>query len=121
MMTTICYGLSYLGIAAALAPHYSPSGELIYSGADLKTGGVIEYYHDVMYVAAFVQLLGCYTDKAWYVFGVIPLYALFALVTKVLLPSWTAPEVPDIPENELDRKRREKKERQAARAEKFRR
>jgi hypothetical protein len=49
----------------AAAPAYNSSGELIYSGADRKMGGVLEYYHDVLYVAAFVQLAGSFSDWSW--------------------------------------------------------
>ena len=80
-------------------------------------GGVLSYYNDVVYVSIFCQMLGSYTKYAWLVMLAIPGYAGYALLTNVLLPSWSTPE--EIPESEVDRKRREKKERQGARAAKF--
>lgn len=38
---------------------------MTYAGADPATGGVLEYCHDLLYLAAAVQALGCLTDKAW--------------------------------------------------------
>ena len=49
---------------AAAAPVYGPGGELEYIG-DLSTGGALSYIHDVVYIALFVQLAGCFTDYAW--------------------------------------------------------
>ena len=101
------------------APHYSASGELIYSGADRKMGGVLAYYHDVIYLSIFSQIFGAYTNYAWLTMLCIPAYGLWALFSKVLLPQWSTPE--EVPETEQDKKRREKRERQEARAQKFQR
>ena len=49
----------------------------------------------------------------------VPLYAMYALTTHVLLPMWSRPKLPDMPESEAERKRREKRDRQANRAAKF--
>lgn len=78
---------------------------------------MLSYYHDIVYLSLFSQILGAWTNYAWLAMAAIPAYALHALITKVLLPSWKTPE--EMPESELDRKRREKRERQSARAEKF--
>lgn len=117
ILTSILYTVCFSGIVAALAPHYSTTGDIIFSGADLKTGGVLSYYHDIVYLSLFSQILGAYTNYAWLAMAAIPAYALHALITKVLLPSWKTPE--EAPESELDKKRREKRERQDARAEAF--
>lgn len=99
------------------APHYSPSGELIFAGADLKMGGVLSYYHDVVYVAIFSQILGAYTNYGWLAMLTIPAYGLWALFSKVLLPQWSTPD--EAPETEQDKKRREKRERQEARVQRM--
>lgn len=52
-------------LACPAAPQYGPGGEVLYAGADPGTGGVLEYSHDLIYVAVLVQALGCLTDKAW--------------------------------------------------------
>lgn len=103
----------------AAAPHYSESGDLINSGADLKTGGMLSYFHDVLYVALFCQILGGYTNYAWLAFLSVPAYAFYQIIVQILLPWWNAPEVSGPPESEADRKRREKHSRQTARHSKF--
>jgi hypothetical protein len=85
----------------------------------LKTGGVLSYYHDVVYLAIFSQAAGAWSSWAWLALALIPAYAAWALLSKVLLPSWGSNDDGPMPESELERKRREKKERQTARAEKF--
>lgn len=50
------------------APHFAPGGEILYSGADLKQGGVLSYYHDLLYLAIFAQLGGVVTWWAWLAF-----------------------------------------------------
>jgi hypothetical protein len=45
------------------------SGELVYAGADAKAkGGVLSYWHDLLYISAFVQLVGAASDRAWLAF-----------------------------------------------------
>lgn len=101
------------------APHYSSTGEIIYSGADLKTGGVMEYYKDGIFVCIFCQMLGAYTNWAWLALLAIPAYAFYMLWVNVVGPWWNSSSNVEVPESELDRKKREKRERQAARAQKF--
>ncbi|KDD73758.1 hypothetical protein H632_c1861p0 [Helicosporidium sp. ATCC 50920] len=91
LLYAVCYG----SIANALAPAYNASGELIFAGQDPSMGGVMAYYHDILYIVMFIQILGSFTDWAW-----------LALLL-------------DVGETAVEKKRREKKERQAARNEKF--
>ena len=50
---------------------YGAGGELVFSGQDLSVGGALSYFHDVLYIALFVQALGCWTDKAWWTFALV--------------------------------------------------
>ncbi|PRW60298.1 transmembrane 208-like [Chlorella sorokiniana] len=121
LLTTVLYAVCYRSIASALAPVYGAGGELIFSGQDLSIGGALEYFHDVLYICIFVQVLGCYTDKAWWTFLLIPAFAGYQLMVHVVLPWWNTPKLDDAPETDAERKRREKRERQEARMAKFRR
>lgn len=47
------------------APAYNASGELIFAGQDPSMGGVMAYYHDILYIVMFIQILGSFTDWAW--------------------------------------------------------
>jgi hypothetical protein len=125
--TTLLYGICYSAISNALAPHYSPTGELIYAGADLAVGGALSYYHDVVYLALFCQVFGAATNWAWVAMAAIPAYALYMLSVKVVGPMLLGAGggggggggIAEQTETEAERRRREKRERQAARAEKF--
>jgi hypothetical protein len=109
------------------APAYNAAGELISSGADLGTGGALEYYHDLVYVAAAVQVVGCVTDWAWVAWLAVPAYILWAVWTNFLGPYFFSSSSSkgagaaggQVRESEVERKRREKKERQETRAQKF--
>lgn len=105
--------------APRAAPAYNAAGELVYAGQDLHTGGVLSYFHDVVYVSIFVQLGGAFSDWFWLAFLAVPAYALYALLVHVALPYWNQPRLEDLPEGEAERRRREKRERQAARVQKF--
>eukprot|EP00887_Chlorella_sp_A99_P003081 scaffold9.g3081.t1 len=117
--TTVVYAFCWFSIRAALAPAYSATGELVYAGQDLKTGGVLSYFHDVVYVSIFVQLGGALSDWFWLAWLAVPVYALYALLVHVALPYWNTPRLPDLPETEAERRRREKRERQERRSQKF--
>ena len=52
-------------------PTYGETGELVDGGADLNMGGMCTYYHDLIYLAAFVQIVSIFTDRAWLCFAVV--------------------------------------------------
>nr|GAT53930.1 predicted protein [Mycena chlorophos] len=63
------------------------TGTLISFGEDLSQAGVIEWCFDVLYVTWFCQVgSGAFGDWFWWLYMVIPLYALFKLWTSVLSP-----------------------------------
>ena len=52
-------------------PTYGPSGELVDGGADLSMGGMCSYYHDLIYLAAIVQVASIVSDRIWWSFLVV--------------------------------------------------
>ena len=40
-------------------------------GADLNMGGMCTYYHDLIYLAAFVQIASIFSERAWLCFAVV--------------------------------------------------
>ena len=52
-------------------PTYGPSGELEDGGADLTMGGMCSYYHDLIYLAAIVQVASIVSDRIWWTFLVV--------------------------------------------------
>jgi hypothetical protein len=49
-------------------PIYDASGQLVDGGADLGMGGMCSYYHDLIYLAAIVQVASIFTDRSWWSF-----------------------------------------------------
>jgi hypothetical protein len=119
VMTSFLSVVCYMGLNSSLSPAYSSSGDLIYAGADLNSGGFVEYYRDVVTLCMFALVVGSFTNYAWYIFMLIPLYGVI-LAWKYIIGPWiNAPSQHEVPEDEATRKWREKKERQAARKQKF--
>ena len=49
-------------------PTYAGNGEIEDGGANLSLGGVTGYYHDLIYLAVFVQLTSLISKYFWLVF-----------------------------------------------------
>ena len=58
-------------VLRAAEPTYGPSGELEDGGADLTMGGMCSYYHDLIYLAAIVQVASIISDRIWWTFLVV--------------------------------------------------
>jgi len=82
-------------------------------------GHLSEYYFDVIYIAAFVEIATIYSDWFWLTFLVIPAYAVYYLW------DWIAPfftskfgrgdsSVDTSGGNRAERRRKEREERKAA-------
>ena len=72
-------------LRCAPEPTYSETGELEDGGADLNMGGLCTYYHDLIYLSAFVQIAAIFTDRAWLSYGVVRATALLAAMSALLL------------------------------------
>ena len=75
-----CSGKPLTSVRACMCrapePTHSETGELEDGGADLNMGGLCTYYHDLIYLSAFVQLAAIFTDRAWLSYGVVRARAL---------------------------------------------
>ncbi|KAJ1644188.1 hypothetical protein IWQ61_010445 [Dispira simplex] len=98
-------------------PYYNEQGELIRSGEDLSLPGLTSYMFDVLYVTWFVHLGTLWSDLFWYLYVLLPGYAIYALGGYVwpYLSPWlgngsgnTAPS--DIPINRQDKKSKKAKQ-----------
>ncbi|XP_028126936.1 transmembrane protein 208-like [Camellia sinensis] len=117
LLTFFTYVIPYQQLATMAKPTYSESGELEDGGFDLTTDGVCGYVHEVIYIIGFVQLTTIISEKFWYIYLVIPMFAAYKLLgfvkgfmslgSKVFFP-------PNIYDEKL-RKKREKIERKASR------
>eukprot|EP00899_Mesostigma_viride_P019991 jgi/Mesvir1/27994/Mv20192-RA.1 len=111
------YHFCYSGIRYMAEPAYDEQGALIDGGSDLNMGGLLEYYHDIIYILGGVQIASVVSDKFWLLALVIPAFAGYKLWTMVLYPYVFARRQGDDAgggESPRSRRRREKAERKAA-------
>lgn len=60
-------------------PTYNASGDLVRAGDDLDAKGMTEYLFDVMYWTwGNVVLVALFGNKAWWLWGAVPLYSAWA-------------------------------------------
>ncbi|KAJ1959065.1 hypothetical protein IWQ62_004762 [Dispira parvispora] len=60
-------------------PHYNERGDLLRSGEDLGMPGLTSYMFDVLYVTWFVHLGTLWSDLFWYLYVLLPGYAVYTL------------------------------------------
>lgn len=113
--TSGAYKLTYDQLAGMAKPTFDDNGELIDGGFDMSGGGLCSYLHDVLYITVFVQLASILSDKFWFVYLVIPIFALYKLWQLVLYPFIFQSSSEDA-EDEKTKRKKEKMERKAGRA-----
>ncbi|KAH0587428.1 hypothetical protein H2248_006217 [Termitomyces sp. 'cryptogamus'] len=90
------------------------TGSLISYGEDLNQAGVTEWCFDILYVTWTCQIgSGVFGEWFWWLYMVIPIYAVFKLWVSVISPIFlgrSSSRAPDtaIPEKETTSKRQEK-------------
>ena len=63
-------------------PVIAPNGELKKSGEDLEAKGLTEYLWDVLYWSwGCIAVTSVFGNRAWWLWGVIPLYSLWLAYT----------------------------------------
>ena len=105
----------YTSLASIASPTFdAKSGELIDGGADIS-GGMSEYYQDIVYVSIFVLVTTAVVSQYfWLLTLVFPAYATYLLWTYVIQPYVFMPrmgELPEAEESKEDKRRRERSER----------
>ena len=86
-------------------------------GGESLSGGLTEYYQDLIYVGAFAMATSTYSDRFWLVTLIVPLVAGYMIVTKFVLPYVFAPRAEENEEREEtkeEKRRRERSERRKA-------
>jgi hypothetical protein len=115
-VTSAAYKLVYDQLAAMAKPSYDTiTGELTDGGFDMSTGGLCSYLHDILYITAFVQIASILSDKFWFAYLVIPIFAFYKLWELLLYPFFFQRAKDDVPMDEKERKKMEKMERKANR------
>lgn len=112
-LTSLIYVVCYSGIASMAEPTYGPTGELLDGGSDLNMGGLCTYYHDLIYLAAIVQLSTILSSRFWFAFMVVPLYAAYQAWVNIVKPYFLTPRPQSMAQEETpaEKKKREKLER----------
>eukprot|EP00250_Pteridium_aquilinum_P029110 c3852_g1_i1 orf=176-700(+) len=114
LVTSGAYKLIYDQLAGMAKATFDENGELVDGGFDMTQGGLCSYLHDVLYITVFVQLTSIVSDKFWFVYLVIPIFALYKLWKLVLHP-YIFQSSSEEAEDEKAKRKREKMERKAAR------
>ncbi|CAM6098723.1 unnamed protein product [Calypogeia fissa] len=112
--TSAVYYVTYEWLKDLANGSVDDDGELVDGGADMNAGGTTGYVHDILYITSFVQVASVISDKFWYTYLVIPMFAFYKLWQLVLYPYFFLSQQEE-PENEESRKKREKAERKASR------
>ncbi|GAB2293169.1 hypothetical protein Dimus_027377 [Dionaea muscipula] len=113
ILTTAAYVLPYQQLANMAKPTYADDGELEDGGFDMRSGGVCEYLHDIIYITSFVQIASIFSGKFWYTYLVIPAFGAYK--ASGLIKAFLSHSSEGIMEDEKSRKKREKMERKATR------
>ena len=71
LTTSLVYAIAYSALQAVARPVYDESGALVDGGGDLNLGGVTSYYHDLIWLAAAVQVGSLLSRRAWWLFLVV--------------------------------------------------
>lgn len=97
-------------------PSYHETGELIDGGFNMNEGGLCGYIHDILYITVFVQLASIISDKFWYAYLVIPMFACYKLWQLVLYPFIFQKSSTEDLEDDKAKQKRGKMEKKAGRA-----
>ncbi|KAK1553898.1 hypothetical protein Q3G72_005083 [Acer saccharum] len=113
VLTSVAYAVPYQQLAALAKPAYADDGELLDGGFDMSTGGICGYFHDVIYITSFVQIMSILSEKFWYTYLVIPAYGAYQSFG--FIRGFFSQGSEGDTEDEKSRKKREKMEKKASR------
>lgn len=89
----VLYGAPFYMLWIAARPQYGDDGNLIHGGHDISKPGLMEYAHDVIYIALVTQVGLIFSRWFVFLFLIVPLYLLYLGVSYGLLPS----HISDVP------------------------
>ncbi|KAJ3430466.1 transmembrane protein [Anaeramoeba flamelloides] len=69
-------------------PIFDQQGRVIDGGKDLsETGGMIQYFFDIIYITAFVHVTATFHSAFWLFFLVVPCYAVYKIFVQFIWPN----------------------------------
>lgn len=113
VLTLVVQAVCYLGISSMAKPIYQ-NGILIDGGADLSKG-TVSYYFDLCYVTGFVQVVASFSKWGWYLYLVVPLFAVYMAATRLIIPMYKASKQEEVEVDEATRKRLDRTQMRAER------
>lgn len=115
LITAFASRLSFTSLQSWAKPSFGPNGELLDGGESLS-GGLTEYYQDLIYVSAFALVGSTYSDWFWLSILIVPGVATYMIATKFVIPWFlsTKQEAAAPTETKEEKRRRERQERRAA-------
>jgi hypothetical protein len=75
LLTSLFYYGAYWWIERTARPTYDANGELTDGGGDLSVGGQTELAFDVVYLTAASQFAALYSQSAFWLLAVVPVFA----------------------------------------------
>lgn len=75
LLTSLFYYAAYWWIERTARASYDANGELVDGGGDLSVGGQTELAFDVVYLTAATQFAALYSDQAFWLLAIIPIFA----------------------------------------------
>jgi hypothetical protein len=98
-------------------PTFAANGELLDGGESLS-GGLTEYYQDLIYVSAATLVCSTYSDWAWLIILILPTVATYLIVSKLVIPYMRTVKAQEergqAAETKEEKRRRERQERRAS-------
>ncbi|CAG9466004.1 unnamed protein product [Pedinophyceae sp. YPF-701] len=92
-------------------PIYDETGTIADAGTNLSQGGMVGYYHDVLYITALTFVVSLLSDKGWLLYLCVPALVLVFLFQLM----GSGPKLPGAgrPDTEAERKRQARAEKRA--------
>ncbi|CAG8508734.1 12312_t:CDS:2 [Ambispora gerdemannii] len=91
-------------------PRYNKyDGSVEWSGEDLNSEGLTAYMFDIIYITWFVHFVSMFWEAAWWIYLVIPAYALYKIWSSFIQPYLFSSSSENDNTNESKSKRQQKK------------
>lgn len=114
ILLSVVTALAFYFLSNAARPRYFDDGSLMDGGEDISSPGVLEYAHDLIYLAVLVQFGLLLTKWALLILAIVPIYGIYASCCSdgnTNHPVVNEAETPDFAA--MSRKERRKMEREA--------
>jgi cation transport ATPase len=82
LLTSTVFYLAFRSIKNSATPFEDEKGNInVLTDLNNVTGSVTEYFFDILYLQWFLLVVGLYTDYIWWLWLVIPIFAIYKLLS----------------------------------------